>query len=126
MNNPETEKIINLIFDAAKEVHRHLGTGLIKSAYKATLCYEMHERGLHVETEVNVHLKYKNKILKEFLTGEIIINKKIIIEILSSTKEKDFHQKKLSTLLRFSDATDGLLINFNVPQIAGGFHKYKV
>ena len=45
--NELTEKIIGL----AIEVHKHLGPGLLESAYKECLLYEIKKTGLHVECE---------------------------------------------------------------------------
>ena len=42
--NELTEKIIG----AAIEVHRHLGPGLLESAYEECLCYELRQMGLAV------------------------------------------------------------------------------
>jgi len=43
-----TEKVIG----AAIEVHRHLGPGLLESAYEECLCWELRLAGLEVERQV--------------------------------------------------------------------------
>ena len=43
-----TEKIIGF----AIEVHRHLGPGLLESAYEECLCAELEQGGLAIERQV--------------------------------------------------------------------------
>lgn len=45
--NPLTDKIIG----AAIEVHRHLGPGLLESAYETCLVYELGKLNLEVERQ---------------------------------------------------------------------------
>jgi len=49
-----TEKIIG----AAIEVHRHLGPGLLESAYWQCLCHELQLRGLSFKRQVNLTVVY--------------------------------------------------------------------
>jgi len=53
--NRLTEKIIG----AAIEVHRHLGPGLLESAYETCLAYELEQLGLAVERQKALPLVYK-------------------------------------------------------------------
>jgi GxxExxY protein len=48
----ERDAVTEPIIGAAIEVHRHLGPGLLESAYEACLCYELRERGLTVQNQV--------------------------------------------------------------------------
>ncbi|MEW5767720.1 MAG: GxxExxY protein [bacterium] len=50
-----TEQIIG----AAIEVHRHLGPGLLESAYEECLCHELNLRGLNFERQRPLPLEYK-------------------------------------------------------------------
>jgi len=59
--NDLTEKIIGL----AIEVHRHLGPGLLESAYKECLFYEIKKNGIHVECEKALPLVYKEIKLEQ-------------------------------------------------------------
>ncbi len=44
------------LIEAAIEVHRELGPGLLESVYEAALAYELKQMGLHVERQVPVSL----------------------------------------------------------------------
>ncbi|HEX4384242.1 MAG TPA: GxxExxY protein, partial [Myxococcales bacterium] len=47
------------VIGAALSVHRHLGPGLLESAYEACLTFELRERGLDVVTQRAVPIVYK-------------------------------------------------------------------
>ena len=53
--NEVTEKVIG----CAIEVHKHLGPGLLESAYEECTCYEMVETGLGVRRQVPLPVVYK-------------------------------------------------------------------
>ncbi len=63
--NHLTQKIIG----AAIEVHRHLGPGLLESAYESCLVYELHSLGLGVERQKVLPLVYKDICLEQGYTG---------------------------------------------------------
>ena len=48
-----------VVVDAALQIHRELGPGLLESVYEAILAYELRERGLYVERQVVVSMNYK-------------------------------------------------------------------
>ena len=49
-----------IILDAAIEVHRALGgPGLLESVYEEALAWELAQRGLSVERQLDVPLQYK-------------------------------------------------------------------
>ncbi|MBT9149659.1 MAG: hypothetical protein DDT27_00102 [Dehalococcoidia bacterium] len=48
------------IVGAAIEVHRHLGPGLLESAYEECLCRELELRGLSFERQKPLPLEYKD------------------------------------------------------------------
>ncbi|MFA8298599.1 MAG: GxxExxY protein [Hyphomicrobiales bacterium] len=123
MNKQELDTLIKIIFESAREVHQHLGKGLLASVYKSVLAYEIENKGLKVEVNKPVHILYKGKPLKEYLKCELYIQDEVAIEIITDTSIKDRHLEHLNSILRFSKKENGLLINFNVSSISGGFHK---
>ena len=50
------------IVGAAIEVHRHLGPGLLESAYEQALCYELYIRNIDFERQ-NIYLLYIRKLI---------------------------------------------------------------
>lgn len=47
------------VVDAAIEVHRGLGPGLLETVYELVLAKELEDRGLRVERQVPVPIEYK-------------------------------------------------------------------
>ena len=57
--NRLTEQIIG----AAIDVHRALGCGMLESAYAKCMVFELVAKGLDVEQEKTIPLKYKGNVL---------------------------------------------------------------
>ena len=51
------------VIGSAIEVHKQCGPGLLESAYKECMIYELKERGFNVEAEVTMPLNYKGNLL---------------------------------------------------------------
>jgi GxxExxY protein len=117
MNENEIAKIV---VDAAFKIHSTLGPGLLESAYQAILCYELKQRGLIIEAEVPMPLKYNEITLDIGYRADLIVEQLVIIELKSIEKIADIHRKQLLTYLRVSHLHLGLLINFGVPLIKEG------
>lgn len=47
----ETNELTHAIIGAAIEVHKRLGPGLLESAYRRCLAYELKKRGFAIEIE---------------------------------------------------------------------------
>ena len=57
-------ELSNLIIGCAIEVHRTLGPGLLESVYENCLLYELEEKGIFVERQVELPIEYKDKNLE--------------------------------------------------------------
>jgi GxxExxY protein len=55
-------ELTHLIIEAAIEVHRNLGPGLIESVYETCMCYELFERKLNFERQKDLTLVYKGSL----------------------------------------------------------------
>jgi GxxExxY protein len=52
-------EISKIIVDSAVAVHRELGPGLLESVYEIVLAYELQQRGLRVNRQVPIAIRYK-------------------------------------------------------------------
>lgn len=60
------DEISYKIIGAAIEVHRILGgPGLLESIYESSLCHELMLRGLQIQQQLIVPVKYKNTVVRE-------------------------------------------------------------
>ena len=74
-------EISSIIIGSAIEVHKQLGPGLLESSYEICLAYELRLRGLEVESQVALPVIYKDVNLEAGYRIDILVNKKVIIEI---------------------------------------------
>ena len=121
-----TEEINNLsgqILDAAIEVHRNLGPGLLESVYEICLTEELTERSIKVERQVNLPIKYKGKILSKEFFIDLLVENEIIIELKTVDKILPVHEAQLLTYLKLADRKLGLLINFNEALLKNGYRR---
>ncbi|MEO5912461.1 MAG: GxxExxY protein [Pelobium sp.] len=104
----------------AIKVHRELGPGLLESAYKECLSYELFKSGLIVEKEKALPLIYEEVKLDCGYRLDIIVENKLIIEVKSVEALNDIHLAQTLTYLKLSKCKLGLLINFNVLLLKDG------
>ena len=114
--DPRTGPIIG----AAIEVHRHLGPGLLESAYEECLCHELHLLGLGFERQVPLPVSYKGLKLDCGYKIDLVVADEVILELKCVEKILPVHEAQLLTYLRLSERRVGLLINFNVPLLTQG------
>ena len=111
--NDVTYEIRGAIYDVYKE----LGPGLLESVYEEALTFELEQRGLKVERQVQVPITYKGNVLKTDLRLDLIVEDEVIVELKSVEEMKKVFSKQLLTYLRLMDKKIGLLVNFNTDNI---------
>ncbi|MFH0999222.1 MAG: GxxExxY protein [Bacteroidota bacterium] len=111
------------IFDAALKVHKNLGPGLLESAYEECLFYEIKKSGLFIERQKPLPLLYEEVKLEIGYRVDLMIEKKVIIEIKAVEAINDVHLAQVLTYLKLSNCKLGLLINFNVALIKNGIRR---
>jgi GxxExxY protein len=113
-------KITEAIINAAINVHRTLGPGLLESAYEACMVYELAQAGLKVEQQKPLPIVYGKVKLECGYRLDLMIEKEVIVEIKSIEKLLPIHQAQLLSYLKLSERKVGLLINFNVRVLKNG------
>jgi GxxExxY protein len=112
------------IIQAAINVHRELGPGLLESVYKECMVIELPEMGLNVKTEVEVPVIYRgHSIMSLGYRLDLLVENRVVVELKSVEQIKDVHKKQLLTYLRLTKKELGLLINFNVPLLKDGISR---
>lgn len=114
--NELTGKVIT----AAIEVHKHLGPGLLESAYEECLCYELNCRNVAYERQKPLPLRYKQVELDCGYRLDIIVGNTVIVELKTCERIEPIHEAQLLTYLRLSGLKVGLILNFNVPVLKEG------
>lgn len=116
--------ISKIIVGNALEVHRTLGPGLLESAYKECLDFELKRNGLFVEKEKALPIVYKEVNLDHGYRIDLLVEEKVVIEIKTVDAFTDVHQAQILTYLRLGEYKLGLLINFHVALIKHGIKRY--
>ena len=117
--NQLTERVIG----ACIEIHRALGPGLLESAYEECLCYELSRAGIKFERQKPLPVHYKAVNLECGYRLDLVIEKKLIVELKAVDEIAPIHEAQLLTYLKLSGLTLGLLINFNVPVLKAGIKR---
>jgi len=120
----EYENLTGKIIKAAIEVHKVLGPGMLESADEECLFYELFQQGLFIERQKPVPVIYKNIKLDCGYRIDLLIEKKIIIELKSIEILAPIHVAQILTYMRFSGINVGLLINFNVTVLKNGIKRF--
>ena len=116
----ELNKITEAITGSAIEVHRHLGPGLLESAYRECLRYELIQRGYDAQQEVPLPLTYKDVKLDCGYRLDLLVNDTVIVEIKSVESLAGIHETQLLSYLKLSGGKIGLLLDFNIKMLKHG------
>ena len=116
-------QLSSIVFSDALKVHRNLGPGLLESSYEECLFYELNKSGLFIERQKPLPLIYEDFKLDIGYRVDLLIEKKLIIELKSVDALNDIHFAQLLTYLKLSNCKLGLLINFNVTLIKNGIKR---
>jgi len=117
--NEITENVIG----CAIKVHRQLGPGLLESAYKECLYYELLKSGLIVEKEKPLPLVYNEIKLECGYRLDLLVENRIVVEIKSVESLNPVHTAQVLTYLKLSGCRIGLLMNFNVVKLVDGIER---
>ncbi len=105
------------IIDACIEVHRHLGPGLLESAYEECVAHEMELRGMRFEQQPVLPLVYKERRVERTYQPDFVVEGRVVLEIEAVQALLRVHAAQLRTYMKLQRLTVGLLVNFNVPAL---------
>ena len=119
----EIEHICSLIVDAAFKLHKDIGPGLLESAYETILAAKLEDIGLVVDRQVPIDIQYEQVHLPAAFRVDLLVDKRIILEIKSVEKTLPVHAKQVITYLRLTNLTHGFVINFGTPMFKNGIKR---
>ncbi|MEQ8416726.1 MAG: GxxExxY protein [Imperialibacter sp.] len=117
--NDLSKIIVNTCFT----VHRGMGPGLFESVYEEILCYELKKAGLSIERQKGIPVYWDSLKMDIGFKADIIVERKVILELKSVEEISRVHQKQLLTYLRLTNMKLGLLVNFNEELIKNGIQR---
>ena len=119
----EINEITRKVIASAITVHRALGPGLLESAYEACLAYELSDRGLKVERQKALPVKYREVFLDCGYRIDLLVEEEVVIELKAVEKLEKIHEAQLLSYLKLSGSKVGLIINFNVRVLKNGLRR---
>ncbi len=115
--------ISNIVIGCAIEVHKHLGPGLLESAYENCLAYELNQRGLKVSQQLPMPIIYKEVKLDHGYRMDLLIQDRVVVEIKSVEFITTVHDAQLLTYLKLGNFKLGLILNFNTSVLKNGIRR---
>ena len=116
-------EISHKIIGIAIELHTHFGPGLLESTYEHSLAYELRASGLFVEQQIPMPLIYKEIKLECGYRLDLLVEKKVVVEIKSIEALSPVHFAQTLTYLKLSGCKLGLLMNFNTIRLKDGIQR---
>jgi GxxExxY protein len=119
----DDDELVEIILGAAFRVHTRLGPGLLESVYQRVLVYELVKEGLSVEVQKSIPVFYEEIHLEEGYRADLIVEKKILLELKSVETLLPVHVKQVLTYLRFAELRIGYLVNFGAARLKTGIKR---
>lgn len=116
----ETEQIAKKIVDAAFQVHKHFGPGMLESIYEMSFFRKLQKEGLSPARQVPVPVTFEGESFETGFRADIIVNQAVLVELKACENILPVHRAQTLSYTRLSGLKLGFLINFNVPLIKNG------
>ena len=119
----EVNKSTEAVIGAAIEVHRHLGPGLLESAYEECLCQELKLRNIPFKRQVPLPISYKGVQLDCCYRIDLLVNDELVVELKAMDQLLPIHAAQVITYMRLGGWKVGLLLNFGLPTLKQGIKR---
>lgn len=129
MNSGERRRLNEIgteIVRSAIRVHRSFGPGLLESAYQTCLAVELRNLRLRVETEVGLPIVYRDQRIDAGYRIDMLVEDSVIVENKAVERLLSVHTAQILTYLELSGKRIGYLMNWNVPLMKNGIHRFVV
>jgi GxxExxY protein len=123
MSTADRDALTGTIIGACIEVHRHLGPGLLESAYEECLCYELSERRLSFERQRPIPITYRGRNLDCEYRADVIVQDSVLLELKAVEGLLPIHTAQTLTYLKLTGLPTALLVNFHTPTLKQGIRR---
>ncbi|MCT4616109.1 MAG: GxxExxY protein [Marinifilaceae bacterium] len=115
--------LAKLVVDVAYNIHVKLGPGLLESVYEEIMFFELRRKGLELTKQEPIPVFWDGLRMNLGFRADLIVEKKLIVELKSVERIAPVHPKQLLTYLKITGLKLGLLINFNEKLIKDGISR---
>ena len=91
--------------------------------YEKIFCHEWAKTGISFLTQHPIPLVHEELKLDAGFRADIILDRKVILELKSVEALAPIHHAQLLTYLKLTGLKLGLLINFNIVHLKDGIHR---
>jgi GxxExxY protein len=123
IDDPEIEKLAKQVVHHGFQLHDTIGPGLLESAYEAFLAASLRASGLYVEQQLALPATYQGHTIENAFRIDLLVERKLVVEIKSVEKIAKVHHKQVLTYLRMMQLPLGLLMNFGESLFGDGTHR---
>jgi GxxExxY protein len=120
----ELDAIGKLIVDAAYNVHKNLGPGLLEKVYEICFCHELSKRNLNYRRQIDIPVIYDHLTFNEGLRLDVLVEDKVICELKALETVNPLWEAQILSQLKLTDKKLGYLINYNVSTIGKGIKRF--
>jgi GxxExxY protein len=107
----ELKDLTSRILQASFEVSNELGCGFLESVYEKSLIIALREKGLNIESQVPLQVKFRGQLVGEF-TPDIVVEKSVLLELKTVKKIAPEHIAQVLNYLKITGMPIGMLLNF--------------
>lgn len=104
--------ISNSILQSFYTVRSILPYNLTSNVYKRALTLEMESIGLSVDSDKEIQIKYKDKIVGSFFI-DLVVNDSLIIKVINDDASCEQYESDAKNQLRLTDFEVCLILNFS-------------
>lgn len=116
-------RIGKLIVEAAFEVHKNLGPGLLEKVYEVCFAHELQKRGLNVKRQIDIPIQYDGIVFQEGLRLDVLVEDLVICELKAVEQVNPVWVAQVLSHLKLTGKRLGYLINFDVALIKDGIRR---
>lgn len=106
--------------NAAIRIHKKFRSGMLESAYETFLARTLSREGFDVERQKALSFEFEGHRYENAFRVDLIVNRRLIIEVKAQETNSREHAKQLLTYLRLAQLPLGLVINFGMPRLMDG------
>ena len=117
------DQLGEVVIGACIEVHRHLGPGLLESAYEECLCHELVLRDIPFQRQVPLPVTYKEVRLDAGYRLDLVVDGRIILELKACDHIPKVARAQIISYLRLTGLTLGYLVNFHAYRLVDGIQR---
>ncbi|MBK9163254.1 MAG: GxxExxY protein [Acidobacteria bacterium] len=110
------DELTGAIIYASFEVSNELGAGFLESVYEKALIVALAQRGLNINAQVPLKVRFRNVIVGDFF-ADLIVEDKVLIELKAVSRLLPEHKAQVINYLNATGIETGLLLNFGNPRV---------